>query len=352
MKLFTPYKLGNILLPNRIVMAPMTRSRALHGVPNALMRNYYTQRATAGLIVTEGIAPSANALGYARIPGLFAREHVEGWRAVTESVHAAGGRMFAQLMHTGRIAHPDNLPDGARIVAPSAVRPAGTMHTDHAGSQPMPEPGAMHDADLRNAREEFVRAAQHAIEAGFDGIELHAANGYLLEQFLHPHSNRRTDSYGGNVVKRARFVREVVAECAAAIGEDRVGIRLSPYSEFNDLPPHDEVEAQYQELSAALRGLSYVHLVAQPTEAFLATERIIRQQFGGTLIVNGGFDAERAEAALGQGRAGLVAFGRPFLANPDFVERTRDGVALAAPDLATLYTPGPVGYVDYPRHPA
>jgi len=347
MDLFTPYRLGSLELPNRIVMAPMTRSRAIGAVPNELMRTYYAQRAAAGLIITEGVAPSPNGLGYARIPGLYADAQVAGWRAVTDAVHAAGGRILAQLMHTGRIAHPHNLPAGARAIAPSAVAAAGTMWTDQAGAQPMPAPAPMTADDLRATRAEFVQAARNAIAAGFDGVELHGANGYLLEQFLHPHSNRRTDGYGGDVDGRARFVIEVVEATASAIGADRLAIRLSPHNTFNDLPAHDEVEAQYAALARGLRGLLYVHVVVNAHPGFAATLGAMRAGFGGPLILNGGFDAARAGAALAAGDADLISFGRPFIANPDLVERLRRGVALAVPEPATFYTPGPEGYVDY-----
>jgi N-ethylmaleimide reductase len=232
----------------------MTRSRAIGGVPNSLMRDYYGQRASAGLIVTEGIAPSPNALGYARIPGLFSAAQTDGWRAVTARVHEAGGRILAQLMHTGRITHPHNLPSGARTLAPSAVGAGGTMYTDEAGPQAMPVPEVMTEADIRHARDEFVQAAKNALDAGFDGVELHGANGYLLEQFLHPHTNRREDAYGGSVEHRTRFVAEVVEACAEVLGPDRVAIRLSPFNTFNDLPVHAAVQAQYAALAA--RGLS------------------------------------------------------------------------------------------------
>jgi N-ethylmaleimide reductase len=326
----------------------MTRSRAIGSVPNSLMRDYYGQRATAGLIVTEGVAPSPNALGYARIPGLFSSAQVEGWRAVTERVHAEGGHIVAQLMHTGRITHPYNLPAGARTIAPSAVGAAGTMYTDQAGPQPMPVPEAMTSADLRDARNEFVTAANNAIAAGFDAIELHGANGYLLEQFLHPHTNRREDVYGGSIENRARFVIEVAEACRVAIGADRVAIRLSPFNTYNDLPVHGEVEAQYTTLARGLRGLLYVHLIRNPNEGFPTTAAAIREAFGGPIMLNGGFDADQAEATLTAGQADLVSFGRPFVANPDLVTRLKTKAPLAAPDPSTFYTPGERGYVDYP----
>lgn len=348
MHLFSPYRLGRLTLPQRIVMAPMTRSRALGGVPSELMAEYYAQRASAGLIVTEGIAPSPNGLGYARIPGLFSPEQVAGWNRVTQRVHAAGGRIFAQLMHTGRIAHEANLPPGGRVVAPSAVRAAGTMYTDALGPQPLPEPAALTTEEVRATRQEFVRAALNAIDSGFDGVELHGANGYLLEQFLHPATNPRTDAYGGSLERRNRFVVEVAEAVAEAIGPERVGIRLSPFSTFNDLPERSEVTEQYTALARSLQGLLYLHLVRNPHSDFDATWSALRAAFDGPLMVNGGFDRDSAEAVLAQGRADLVSFGKPFIANPDLVERWLGDVPLATPDPATFYTPGPEGYVDYP----
>ncbi|MBO6939455.1 MAG: alkene reductase [Deltaproteobacteria bacterium] len=348
--LFSPLETGALALPSRIVMAPMTRSRAIGGVPNDVMATYYAQRASAGLIVTEGVAPVPDGLGYARIPGLWSDEQVEGWRRVTDAVHAAGGRIAAQLMHVGRIAHELNLPEGARIVAPSAVTAAGQMYTDEKGPQPHGEPVALDAAAVEEAIDGFVRAARHARQAGFDAIELHAANGYLLEQFLSPHTNRRDDDYGGDIEGRIRFVVETAKRTAAAIGADRVGIRLSPYNTFNDMRLYDDVDSTYVALAKALGeiGLLYVHLVLTPDERAPSTARRVAEAFGGTVILNGGFDRERAEATLAAGDADLVAFGRPFIANPDLVARFRSGDPLAEPDPSTFYSPGPEGYVDYP----
>lgn len=348
MSLFSPFRLGPIELPNRVVMAPMTRCRALGGVPNALMREYYSQRASAGLIITEGTSPSPNGLGYARIPGLYSPEQVEGWRSVVDGVHGAGGRIFVQLMHVGRIAHPANLPSGARVLAPSAVPAEGKMWTDSEGLQPHATPEAMTAADLRDTLAEFVASAKNARAAGFDGIELHAANGYLLEQFLHPHTNRRGDAYGGDIGRRLRFVVETARAAADAIGSERVGIRLSPHGTFNDLPPHAEVRPTHAALAAQLKGLLYVHLVGSGHPDYAETARAVRAAFGGTVIHNGGFDGARAQEALARGDAELIAFGRPFIANPDLVERLRRGAPLATPDSATFYSAGAEGYVDYP----
>lgn len=348
MMLFSSYRLGQLELPNRVVMAPMTRSRAVGALPNDLMRDYYAQRASAGLIITEGVAPSPNALGYARIPGIYTGEQAEAWRRVASAVHAASGRIFVQLMHTGRIAHPDNLPAGARIVAPSAVRADQTMWTDSQGAQPLPTPEEMTQAQLSEARDEIVRAAERAIDAGMDGIELHGANGYLLEQFLNPHSNRRNDAYGGGPENRARFVVEVSRSVVSAIGADRVGLRLSPYSTFNDLPPYESTHETYRLLAEALPKLAYVHLVASQDPGFSGTAEAIRRAFGGPMVLNGGFDRARAETVLESGQADLIAFGRPFISNPDLVRRLQRGSPLATPKSETFYTPGPEGYLDYP----
>jgi len=352
--LFSPASLGPLKLQNRLVMAPLTRSRAIGNVPNALMAQYYAQRASAGLIITEGTSPSPNGLGYARIPGIFSTAQVDGWRRVTEAVHAGGAKMFLQMMHCGRITHPLNLPAGARTVAPSAVAAAGEMWTDAEGMKPHPVPAAMTEADLKAAIAEFAQGAKNAVAAGFDGVELHSANGYLLEQFLRPNSNIRTDRYGGAIENRARFVLEVVEAVAAAIGKDRTGIRLSPFGVFNDMPVYPAMEADYAYLAGELdkRAIAYIHLVdhspmgAPPVPA--AIKATFRATFKRTLILSGGYDAARAEADLAAGKCDLVAFGRPILANPDLVARYKSGAALNAPDMSTFYTPGPKGYTDYP----
>lgn len=347
MKLFAPYQLGNLSLANRVVMAPMTRSRAIGGIPNALMREYYRQRASAGLIITEGTAPSPDGLGYARIPGLFSEEQVAGWREITDAVHAEGGKIIAQLMHVGRIAHPANMPAGARIVAPSAVAAQGAMWTDTQGMQPMPVPVEMTMADLAEARDGFVHASKNAIRAGFDGVELHGANGYLLTQFLQPHSNRRTDQYGGSHENRARFVLEVVDATAAAIGADQVGIRLSPMNPYNDVGEHPDPLGQFTVLARGLRGLRYVHIVSASPASDVVREAI-QKTFEGPIIDNGNFDATRAEAAIQAGTADLIAFGRPFIGNPDFVRRAREGLPLAEADHSVFFAPGPEGFTDWP----
>lgn len=352
--LFSPFRLGPLELANRVVMAPMTRSRALDNVPNALMAQYYAQRAGAGLIITEGTTPSPDGLGYARIPGIFTEAQVEGWRQVTGAVHAKGGHIFVQLMHTGRIGHPANLPPGAEVLGPSAVAAAGEMWTDSQGMQPLPVPRAMTESDIARAIDSFVMGAKQALAAGFDGIELHAANGYLLEQFLNPGSNQRTDAWGGDPPRRARLILEVARATSAAIGADRVGIRLSPHGIFNDIAPFDGIPETYAELARQLDelGLAYLHQVdhsamgAPPVPD--STKAALRAAFKGTLILSGGYDRVRAETDLAASKGELVAFGRPFIANPDLVARLQSEAPLAEPDMATFYTPGAQGYTDYP----
>jgi len=335
-------------------MAPLTRSRATGNIPNDLMAQYYAQHASAGLIITEGTSPSPNGLGYARIPGIYSAEQIAAWKRVTAAVHPLGARIFVQLMHCGRVAHPLNLPAGARILAPSAVAAVGEMYTDAKGMQPNATPVAMTEADIKSTVEEYAQAAKNAVDAGFDGVELHGANGYLLEQFFRPTSNRRTDRYGGSIENRARFVLEVTRAVIGVIGKDKVGIRLSPFGAFNDMPAYPTTEADYTYLAGEVNaiGLVYVHLVdhssmgAPPVpESIKATFRSV---FKRTLILSGGYDAVRAESDLEAGRCDLVAFGRPFLANPDLVTRWKTGAALNVPDMSTFYTPGAKGYTDYP----
>jgi N-ethylmaleimide reductase len=352
--LYSKTALGPLALQNHLVMSPMTRSRATRNIPNSLMKEYYAQRGEAGLIVTEGTSPSPNGLGYPRIPGIFSPDQVEGWRSITEAVHDKGAKIFIQLMHCGRIAHPLNLPEGARVLAPSAVAAAGEMYTDAEGLQPHPVPEAMSEGDIENAIAEFARAAENAVQAGFDGVELHGANGYLLEQFIRPNTNRRDDAYGGSMENRARFVLEAAGAVIGAIGRDRVGIRLSPFGVFNDMPLYDRMEEDYTYLARQLNslGLIYIHLVdhspmgAPPVpDAMKAT---FRRLFKRTLILSGGYDAERAESDLAAGKCDLIAVGRPFLANPDLVTRWKTGAAVNEPDPTTFYTPGSKGYTDYP----
>ena len=353
--LFSPYTLGNITLANRIVMAPMTRSRSIGNVPNELVTEYYGQRAAAGLLITEGTSPSPNGLGYARIPGLYSDEQINHWKNVTNTVHAKDGKIFVQLMHTGRITHPLNLPEGATVVAPSAIAAANSpMYTDAQGMQPLPVPTAI--IDTAAIIQEFVHSAKSAVAAGFDGVELHGANGYLLEQFLNAATNQRTDAYGGSTENRNRFVLEVASAVAAAIGKEKTGIRLSPFGAFNEIVWDDTTEDQFTKLAEGLKaiGIVYIHVVDHQSMGAPAVPQsvkdAIRTTFGSTIIVSGGFNADTAEAALEAGKGELVAFGRPFISNPDLVERFAKGQTLADPDFNTFYTPGEKGYTDYPAY--
>jgi N-ethylmaleimide reductase len=351
--LFTPTQLSSLLLKNRIVMAPLTRSRAIGNVPNALMEHYYRLRADAGLIITEGTSPSPNGLGYPRIPGLFNEEQVQGWRRITDHVHEAGGKIFVQLMHTGRVSHPANLPDGASIVAPSAVAVPGETWTDATGMQPYPVPREMSEADIAQSIAEYAASARLAIQAGFDGVELHAANGYLIDQFLNTASNQRNDRWGGNIENRIRFAVEVAKATLGAIGADRVGMRISPYGVFNAQVPDPEMDALYLHLIDELNalGLLYIHVVDHSAmgapEVSPELKARIRAAFKGMYILSGGYDVTRANADLDAQRGDLVAFGRPFISNPDLVAKLKSGQELVAPDFATFYTPGEKGYTDY-----
>ncbi len=353
--LFNPLSTPSMQLRNRIVMAPMTRSRAVeNNTPNDLMAEYYGQRATAGLIITEGTSPSPNGLGYPRIPGLFNEAQVQGWKRVTQAVHAKGGKIFVQLMHTGRVSHLANLPDGAEVLAPTAEICPGEMFTDAHGPQRHSAPRAMTVEDIAHAVTEYARSARLAIEAGFDGVELHAANGYLIEQFLNANVNRRTDAYGDGLQGRNRFALEVVRATVDAIGADRVGIRLSPHGMLGGTGAYSDVDAQYESLAKTLAqiGVVYVHLLdhsamgAPPVPAELKLR--LRAAFNGLFILAGGFGRTTAAVALEAGHADLIAFARPFIANPDLVARMQADAALNPLDMATFYTPGPKGYTDYP----
>lgn len=354
MKLFAPYKLGSMELINRIVMAPMTRSRATGNVPNDLMAEYYSQRSAAGLLVTEGTAPSPNGLGYARIPGIYSAEQVEGWKNVTAAVHDKGSRIFLQIMHTGRASHTENMPEGAEVLAPSAIALKGEMYTDSQGPLPYPVPREMNAQDIEKAQAEYVLAAQNAIKAGFDGVEIHGANGYLVDQFFNTASNKRDDAYGGSVENRSRFAIETAQEIAAAIGPERTGIRLSPYGVFNDQDIFDGIEEAFEYLAGELGklNLAYIHIVDHASMgAATVTESVksrIRKAFSGPIIASGGMDKVKAESIIDNGDAELVAFGRDFLANPDLVKRLQNDLALNAPNFDTFYTPGEKGYTDYP----
>lgn len=353
--LLQAYTSRALTLANRTVMSPMTRSRAVEAnTPNALMAEYYGQRAGAGLIVTEGTSPSPDGLGYARIPGLFNAAQVTGWQRVTDAVHQRGGKVFVQLMHTGRVAHVANLPAGARVVGPTDTACPGEMWTDGAGMQPHSAPHALSEAEIAGVVAEYAQAARLAVEAGFDGIELHAANGYLIEQFLNANVNTRNDGYGGSPAARNRFALEVARACVGAIGADKVGLRLSPHGAFNGTGTFEGVEDQLLALTRELSalGLAYLHVLdhsAMGAPAVPAAYKAaLRQAFQGVFILAGGYDGDSAQAAVAAGQADLIAFGRPFLANPDLVERLRARAPLNAPDFGSFYTPGAQGYTTYP----
>ncbi len=330
-------------------MAPMTRSRAMGNTPNDLMVTYYSQRSDAGLIITEGTAPGPDGLGYARIPGMYSAEQIAGWKKVTDAVHANGGKIFVQLMHTGRIAHDLNLPGDGKVIGPSAIVAAGDMWTDEEGMLPMPAPQEILEEEIKELIAEFVDSAKAAIEAGFDGVEIHAANGYLPMQFLNPGSNQRTDKYGGSYQNRNRFVLEMVEAMTAAIGKEKVGIRLSPFNKFNDMTPDEQESEQYISLAEGLKkaGIVYIHLLRFAMPAELIAH--MHAAFGGTIMLNGGYNADSAAAELEGGKAELISFGSSFIANPDLVTRMKNAQELAKPDPSTFYTPGEQGYTDYPK---
>jgi N-ethylmaleimide reductase len=351
----TPHTLGQATLTNRVVMAPMTRSRAINNTPNKLMAEYYAQRASAGLIITEGTSPSPNGLGYARIPGIFSTEQINAWKVVTNAVHEKGGKIFVQLMHTGRIGNSLNLPQGARLLAPSSVTSPGEIWTDQEGMKKHSVPHAMTTEQLLETKREFVQAAKNAMYAGFDGVELHAANGYLLEQFLSPHTNQRSDTYGGGIENRSRFVLEVAQEISDAIGKDKTAIRLSPFGTYNDIQNYPGVDVMYEYLAEELNkiGLAYVHINDQSTgnkpEVLDLVEASIRRKFKNTIMLSGGYTLASAEEVINMGIADLVSFGRPFITNPDLVERFHKNQPLHLKlDASTLYSSEAKGYTDYP----
>ncbi|MCE2509824.1 MAG: alkene reductase [Alphaproteobacteria bacterium] len=349
--LFTPVRLGPLALPHRAVMAPMTRNRAGPGnVPQDLNVTYYRQRAKGALILTEATQISPQGVGYPATPGIHSAEQVAGWQRVTDAVHEEGGWIFLQLWHVGRISHPSLQPDGALPVAPSAIRPAGEAMT-YEGLQPFVTPRELVTEEIPGLLAQFETAARNAHRAGFDGVEIHAANGYLLDQFLRDGTNRRTDRYGGSLMNRARLLHDVVEAVAGVWGADRVGVRLSPLNAFNDMQD-SAPETTFPAVASMLgrQKLAYLHVV----EVSLVGDvppfdwPAMREAFGGLYMANGGYDGPKAEAAIAEGRADLVSFARPFLANPDLVHRLETGAALNEPDPATFYGGDAKGYTDYP----
>jgi N-ethylmaleimide reductase len=363
--LFRPMKVGRWQLPNRIVMAPLTRSRARQpgNLPTPLMACYYAQRASAGLIVSEATQVSMQGQGYAWTPGIHSREQVAGWRLVTDAVHEAGGRIVLQMWHVGRISHPSLQPDCMPPVAPSPVKPEGMAFIENEKGEgelaPFVTPRALQLEEMPYLVRQYERAARNAMKAGFDGVEVHGANGYLLDQFLCTGTNRRTDEYGGPVENRARLLLEVVDAVVQVWGADAVGARLSPMATANDIHDDDPLTT-YTHAARELnsRKLAYLHIV-NPAMAALEQEQPpdplamqmvqrIREAWRGPLVVAGGFDGRTAEEWLAAGRADLIAFGRKFIANPDLPERLRTGVPLNADDRTTFYGGGEKGYTDYP----
>ena len=351
--LFDPIRIGAIDLANRVVMAPLTRSRAADGlVPSPMAIEYYAQRATAGLIITEATQVSPLAQGYIATPGLFTPEQIAGWRKVTDEVHRRGGRIVVQLWHVGRVSHTSLLPDGEVPVAPSAIR-ANTKTFTADGYVDTSAPRALRIDEIPGVVADFARAARNAIEAGFDGVEVHAANGYLIDQFMRDGSNHRDDAYGGSIENRTRLLHEVVQATVEAIGAERVGVRIAPVTPANDMHdsnPQALFERAVERLDAL--GIAYVHVIegatGGPRDVQPFDYAVLRGKFRGAWIVNNGYDREMAEAAVREGRADAVAFGRAYIANPDLVRRLRDNAPLNEPDRSTFYGGGAEGYIDYP----
>lgn len=348
--LFDPIRLGTVELRNRVVMAPMTRSRAgTNDEPTALNIEYYRQRAGAGLIISEGVYPSPEGKGYCRTPGICTPAQLEGWRRVADAVHAEGGRFCLQLMHCGRVGHPDNKIPGTDAVAPSAIRARGDIFTEN-GMQPMMLPRELTPGEIEHVIGSYHQATRNALDVGCDLVELHCTSGYLPAQFLSTGTNKRSDRYGGSLENRTRFVIEVLQAMGAVAGPDRVGIRICPGNPFNDL--YDENPQQtfdYLLSQIGGMGLAYLHAIRSP--AGIDMLALHKAHFAGPLMINDGFDAKTAAEIVEAGGADLVSFGRHFIGNPDLVYRLQRGLPLARFSAKTLYTPGPVGYTDYPALP-
>lgn len=347
--LFDSIKMGSLLLKNRIVMAPMTRSRAdQKGVPAEIAIEYYQQRSGAGLIITEGTAPSPDGSGYPRVPGIYQQEQINAWKKITAAVHQKNSKIFLQLMHVGRIAHPLNKAPNARTVAPSAIKAAGKIYTDQAGAQDMIEPHELSLNEIPKVIEEYRQATINAFESGFDGVELHAASGYLPMQFLSSNTNLRTDQYGGSVKNRLRFVVETLEAMCSVQGADKVGIRIWPGSHFNDIHDANPLET-YTELLKAIKPLSpiYVHSIRSPDQN-IDIFKLVREIYHGLSIINGGFAFKTGQAAIQSGLADLVSYASLYISNPDLDERFRQNAPLNTADSSTFYSPGPKGYIDYP----
>jgi N-ethylmaleimide reductase len=345
--LFSDVKVGRYTLSNRLIMAPMTRSRSDDaGVPTGLVATYYSQRASAGLIISEGVYPVAMGKGYVRTPGIETAEQIEAWKSVTDAVHARGGRIFMQLMHCGRVSHPSLLPNGAQPQAPSAIKAAGQTYTA-TGLQDFVTPKELTVVEIAQVVAGYRQAARLAIEAGFDGVELHAASGYLPEQFLSTGSNQRDDQYGGSVENRTRFVLEVLAAMASEVGGDRVGIKISPEMNFNDIVDANPQET-YTHLVSQLRDLKLAYLHVALFGAKFDYHAVLRSLFEGSYLIGSGQTRDSARALIAGGKADAVVFGSAFLANPDLPERFQTDAELNVPNKNLFYAPGAEGYIDYP----
>ncbi len=350
-ELFSPIELGDIKLSNRIVMAPMTRSRATTDhIPTESMAQYYAQRATAGLIIAEGTAPSATGIGYCRTPGIYNAAQIKGWQTVTRAVHAQGGKIVLQLMHVGRISSHYNKPDGAGSVAPSAITANVDLFTDEHGLMPVDHPKELTTAEIKSVIDEYKTAALNARKAGFDGVELHCTSGYLPMQFMASGSNQRSDKYGGSVDNRVRFASEILQALADAIGPGRVGYRIRLGNTFNDIYDASPVETTIALINSVNHlQLAYLHMM-DPHQADLDVFQIAREHCTAKLIINDSFDADSAAKAIDAGVGHAVSFARDFIANPDLVARIRNNQPLSQYNPETVYTPGAPGYTDYPNY--
>lgn len=363
MLLFEPYTGKGLALKNRIVMAPMTRARNPNGIPNEMNALYYRQRTNAGLIITEGTSISPTSSGVLHIPGLYTPEQVEGWKLVTAAVHAAGTKIFTQLWHVGRVSHTTNQPGGIAPVSTSNIQAAnshawGYNENGQEAFVTCSVPVALTTEGVKGVIQDFANAAANAIKAGFDGVELHGANGYLIEQFLNPFVNNRTDEYGGNIVNRSRFLLEAIDACIANIGAAKVAIRLTPYGGLHEMPHYDELEATYTYLAAELgkRNIAYIHIMDQQSRGSFALpdgflERF-RKQYSGVIILAGGMNKEKAEQYLIAGTIDLAAWGEPYIANPDLAERLKNNWPLNTPDRNLHYGGAAHGYTDYVAYEA
>ena len=346
--LFDPIKIGNTELKNRIIMAPLTRSRANDdGVQPDFTADYYSQRASGGLLITEATNVSAMAKGYVRTPGIYTQEQIDSWRKVTDAVHAKGGRIFMQIFHTGRIALPDFLPGGQQPVAPSPVKAAGQNFTDDAGLKDFVEPRELAIEEIQETVKDFANAAKNAVDAGFDGVEIHGANGYLIQQFLSTNVNKRSDQYGGSIENRARFLFEILEAVTAEIGSERTGLRLSPGGQAGDIKEED-AEELYQYVVQELNAFDLAYLHIGTFDQNRNWHPVLRPLYDGIYFAGVGFDKESGEKLLTENGADAIVYGKLFLANPDLPERFRDNAPLNDPDQSTFYTPGEKGYTDYP----